>query len=736
MSMDEKDLKKLMEEQSAHIEIPDSLKPDQVERMLESRGKRKRNQYYGRIAAVAACGLLVIGVAAAGAGGLGSTGKQDTSPIAMEEIQDAAGAPEEAEGGTSAGQAASEDTASGKQDPDNGNKEGAFGADSQEKKSSKEEESGRKFEVTEIRTAKNYDEIYEYLEEQYRKTQKEMESYATADEATMDSGMVLDDSVKMESAPEVAATDDAAGSDMSGASGYSDTNVREEGVGEADIVKTDGKRLYIVNNQQIQIVDIQKEEMEYLGTVRLDKECYVSEIFVKGDRLVAVYNQSEYLDQSDVDTGEYGGIYRDYAVAETFDISKPEKPRSLGKVSQSGYYNTMRVVGDYVYLLSDFYAEYYGTDSMESGNYIPMVQGKRIASGDILMPVGSRANKYTVISAFSIKDPEKKIDSKAVFGAGGLCYVSKENIYICESDYGFYGVMPLARQGGGSGQDVSQTCIRKVSYKDGKLKAVGQTMVDGTLNDSFSIDEYDGNLRMVVTVTPLSSGGTGGLALTDEVEEERQKETNALYILDENLEELSRIEGLAEDEIVYSARFMGDAGYFVTFRQMDPLFSVDLSDPENPEILGKLKIPGFSEYLHPYGDGLLLGIGMDADETGTTTEGVKLSMFDISDPANVEEVEKQVLENTYSSSVFYDYKAAFVDVEKNLIGFPADGDITRYFVFSYGENGFECLLEREMSGYAWNVRAMYSGSRLYLVAGNTVESYDIKSFKKIDDIVL
>lgn len=720
MSMDEKDLKRLMEEQSAHIEIPDPLKPDQVERMLESRGKKKKNQYYGKIAAVAACGLLVIGVAAAGAGGLGPVGKQDTSPIAMEEIQDtAAGAPEEAEDGTSAEQAVAGSMASDKQDNEN-----------------KEEESGRKFEVTEIKTAKNYDEIYEYLEEQYQETQQEMENYAIADGAAMDSGMALNDSVKMESAPEAAVTDDAAGTDMSGASGYSDTNVREEGVGEADIVKTDGKMLYIVNNQQIQIVDIQKEEMEHLGTIRLDKECYVSEIFVKGDRLVAVYNQSEYLDQSDVDTGEYGGIYRDYAVAETFDISKPEKPKSLGKVSQSGHYNTMRAVGDYVYLLSDFYAEYYGTGRLEDGNYIPMVQGKRIPSGDILMPAGSRANKYSIISAFSIKNPEKKIDSKAVFGAGGICYVSKENIYICESDYGSYGVMPLARQGGTSGQNVSQTCIRKISYKDGKLNAVGQTTVDGTLNDSFSIDEYDGNLRMAVTVTPLSSGGTGGLALTDEVEEEQRKETNALYILDENLEELSRLEGLAEDEIVYSARFMGDAGYFVTYRQMDPLFSVDLSDPENPEILGELKIPGFSEYLHPYGNGLLLGIGMDVDETGTTTEGVKLSMFDISDPANVEEVEKQVLENTYSSSVFYDYKAAFVDVEKNLIGFPTDGDITRYFVFSYGENGFECLLEREMSGYAWNVRAMYSGSRLYLVAGNTVESYDMKNFKKIDDIVL
>ena len=260
----------------------------------------------------------------------------------------------------------------------------------------------------------------------------------------------------MESAPtenEVSA--DTAG-EAGGASGYSDTNVREEGVGEADIVKTDGKRLYIVNNQQIQIVGIEKEEMERLSTIRLDQECYVSEIFVKGDRLIAVYSQSEYRDQGDVSTGEYGGRYLQYAVAETFDISKPEKPKSVGKISQSGNYNTMRVSGDYVYLLSDFYAEIYSSRTDRDG-YIPTVQGKRIESGDILMPMGAQAEKYTIISAFSIKDPEKKVDTKAVFGSAGMCYVSRENIYICESDYGSYGIMPLA--GGGSSRQIGRAHV-------------------------------------------------------------------------------------------------------------------------------------------------------------------------------------------------------------------------------------------------------------------------------------
>ena len=123
---------------------------------------------------------------------------------------------------------------------------------------------------------------------------------------------------------------------------------------------------------------------------------------------------------------------------------------------------------------------------------------------------------------------------------------------------------------------------------------------------------------------------------------------------------------------------MGETGYFVTFKQVDPLFSVDLSNPADPEIIGELKIPGFSEYLHPYGDGLLLGIGMDVDEEGVTTEGVKVSMFDVSDRE----------------------------------------------VFS-----------RELPLYG-NVRGLYAGDRFYLVNGNMVESFAMDGFQKVDDIVL
>ena len=241
-------------------------------------------------------------------------------------------------------------------------------------------------------------------------------------------------------------------------------------------------------------------------------------------------------------------------------------------------------------------------------------------------------------------------------------YVSGSSIYVCESYYN------------SEESDVTQTCIRKVAYKDGTLEAVGQTRIDGTLNDSFSIDEYEGNLRLVTTVSP--TGGASPFPIVTFGEspfssKSTKKDSNSLYVLDEKLNELGKIEGLAEDEQVYSARFMGSTGYFVTFKQVDPLFSVDLSNPEKPEVIGALKIPGFSDYLHPYGDGLLLGIGMDVDETGTTTEGVKLSMFDISDPSDVKEIEKYVMEDCYSTNVSYNYKAALINTDRNLIGFAA-----------------------------------------------------------------
>lgn len=632
-------------------EVPASLEPEAVEKLLEQEKRERVRRYRWKYAGIgAACLCLAVGVGAVlWHGGTGSRAGEDYVTDSSEAV---AGGQDESGSGKSAV----------------------------------------------IASAEDYDQIYEYIQREQQETEKQTRQYG--------SGTV-----------EESAADAAQGAENSGA--YSDTNVRSEGVGEADIVKTDGENLYILNGQKVEIVGIASVHMEERSEIRVEDNCYVGEIYADGGYLAVMYTRTEYDD-------EESGYYREYTCTDVYDVSDPYAPEKVGTVSQSGAYNTMRARGGYLYVLSNFYADSAAPRS-NVGAYIPEVQGSSMSAEDIYMPQMLIGSQYTVISVFLLADPTEKTDSKAVFGAAGMCYVSAENIYITESHYG---------EG-----DVSQTSIRKVSYHDGTLEGVAQTKVAGTLNDSFSIDEYNGYLRLVTTVTP-SGGGNGimpflsadsassnDVAGTEDV-------TNSLYILDEDLNIAGQINDIAKEEQVYSVRFMGDIGYFVTFKQVDPLFSVDLSDPAAPEIIGELKIPGFSEYLHPYGEGKLLGIGMSVDQEGVTTEGVKISMFDISDPAGVQETDNYVIQGMYGTDVAYNYKSVFIDVEKNLFGFTGYGDATEYNLFTYDETGgFREVFSRELTGYG-EARGVYAGETFYLIAGNTVESYTLSGFEKIDDIVL
>ena len=662
----EKELEELIRLMAENTGIPAAIHPDAVEKKLEAAKTEKKRRLRRKYITGAAAACLCIAVGIAGSYLHFSQETSETSDTTAGLSDSAAGAPS-----------------------DSGVEESL------------------------IASAESYDEIYKYIQAEREQSETDAgifsrfgileESASTADSAA--SGSALN-------------SGSAAFAGDSGNS-YSDTNVREEGVGEADIVKTDGSSLYIVNSQAVEIVGIESAEMEELAEIRMADDCYIKELYVQDDSLVIMYTRTE----PSVDEDGYYNNYRDYTNALVYDISDRTNPVKVGNISQSGYYNTMRVRDGYVYVISNFYADA-AAPRADTAAYIPEVQGSTMEASDIYMPQRQMGNQYTVITSFSLEDPSEKTDSKAVFGSSGMCYVSTENIYVTE---GWYGQ---------DDAEVTQTSIRKVAYKEGILQGEAQTKVDGTLNDSFSIDEYNGYLRLVTTVSPVSSGD-GGIArfFSGDTGGRQQEDSNSLYVLDENLEIAGEIHDLAKDESVYSARFMGDVGYFVTFKQVDPLFSVDLSDPSAPEIIGKLKIPGFSEYLHPYGDGQLLGIGMDVDEESVTTDGVKISMFDISNPADVNEEENYVLEDLYGTDVGYNYKEVFVDVEKNLFGFMAYGDTTKYFIFTYDENGFKEVFSRELTLYG-NVRGLYAGERFYLVNGNTVESFTMDAFQKVDDIVL
>ncbi|RGV96506.1 hypothetical protein DWV97_07850 [Ruminococcus sp. AF14-10] len=680
--MDEKE-KRLLEEIEAscqETEIPEGLKPEEMEKRLEAvseemRKETKHTGLIGKYAVVAAAAILVVGLAGTGIWKLNLGTKtadqvKEQAKVSIEELED-------------------------------------------QKASAK------------VETAKNYEEVYNEMLGDQSDSDKESTSSSAS---TADSAVDSDFGVSANGSQEIATLEGGAASNgtdkaVASGAGYLDTNTREEEVGEADIVKTDGNYLYILYGNKIRILDIRNPEMEELGTIRIGGNTDPVELYVKDDRLVVFYNETvqKNSDQAE-DSSAYGADYQSYTVAETYDLSDRREPVSLGRVQLGGYYRTVRISGDYIYLFSDYYADYNATRKVAE-SYIPTVQGKTIASNCIFLPGTIGTNQFLVVGSFSLKDPTQIIDSKAILSNGGDCYVSEDNIYVYEYVYD-------------EKEDYDQTLIRKISYKEGKLKGVAQTKIWGQVKDSFCIDEYDGNLRLVTTVNPVYHyGKDGGIELYDASVEENES-SNALYILDKKLNVTGKIEKLAPNEEVYSARFMGKTAYFVTYEQVDPLFSADLSDPENPKILGALKIPGFSDYLHGYGEGRLLGIGMETDEAGAQ-DGVKLSLFDISDPTDVTEVQKTVLEGFYATDLSYNYKLAAIDSKQNLIGFSAYGDGTHYFIYRYDEKeGFVCVLDKEVNSYGSEIRGLYVGDRFYLVQGNAVESFDLNTFDKIDDIVL
>lgn len=508
--------------------------------------------------------------------------------------------------------------------------------------------------------------------------------------------MMVEESVMMDAAMVTSSNSDAGG----GTADFSQTNLRELGVDEGDIVKTDGEYIYIIKNRShVQIVKADGDKLEKAAAIypaQMNES--VEDMYVDGEHLILITSGSE-SKMTESENDIYMVDEYDYVKAITYDISDPAQPKEAGNVEQEGYYRSSRKVGDYVYLFSMYHPRLGNAE--EDSEIMPLINDAEMSASGIYMPEYMVNTKYLVMSSVNVKNPSVTVDSKAMVSGADDFYVSSSNIYIYNEEWE---------------NSRTTTHILKFHYENGSITGIAAEKIYGYLNDSFSIDEYDGNLRLVTT---------------DWVDGE---DKNTLYVLDETLQMTGKIDDIAPGETIRSARFMGDTGYFVTFRQTDPLFSVDLSDPANPVILGELKISGFSSYLHFYGDDQLLGIGYEADpDTGITT-GVKLSMFDISDPSNVTEKKKYVIKDASYLPLDQDYKAVLVEPEKNLIGFVCDGN---YLVFSYDEEcGFESrmvyALESGEDTYWYDnsgYRGLYINEYFYLAEEREVLAFDMDKFK-------
>ncbi|MBC8501207.1 MAG: beta-propeller domain-containing protein, partial [DPANN group archaeon] len=502
---------------------------------------------------------------------------------------------------------------------------------------------------------------------------------------------------------------------------YSETNVQVEGIDEADIIKTDGEYIYTITGKTLFIIKAYPgEDAEIVSTMTFENR--PNSLFINGDYLAVFGNYYDLDFFKEIDFTPRSGM----TFFDIYDISDKEDPEILNEYKFEGRYFQGRMIGDYVYLVVT------STPDYRVGIPTPViVEGVRkinMPVSDVYYyPLPYNNPQFATTHAVNLKDPQEDVNSKTVvIEMNPNMYMSHENIYItytenineyeiqqeivvelmepkltdvdkqliekiretdddvlskAEKDAKIMQIIQsyiayldsdeqdeledemeeLLEERLEQYEYFEYTVIHKLSFDDGDISVEDTGKVPGHIINQFSMDEYKDVFRIGTTVN----------ARWSRFDKQRTESTNHVLTLDEDLEILDHLADLAEGERIYSTRFMGDKLYMVTFRQVDPFFVIDLSDLENIVELGELKIPGFSRYLHPYDENTIIGIGRDATETGRT-QGLKISLFDVSDVQNPEEVAKFVTEERYAQSTAeYEHKAFLFDREKELLVIPA-----------------------------------------------------------------
>ena len=546
------------------------------------------------------------------------------------------------------------------------------------------------------------------------------------------------------------------------------------------------------------ITKVTGKKMENVFTIKLKDSAIenctdISEIYVEGDRLIVIASSGYFTCGGIDDTGKLSG--RGYNDSQTivliYDISDITSPKLISKNKQDGYCSETRMVGGYLYTISSWSVN----DSNE--DYIPKVNGEKIRCDGIYLPEIIEENTYTVITSMNVETGKDFKDSISVLGNGRKVYVSSDNIYlvnettdekdISDTEKGkkiikqYMKKRDIVSEEKASEEEIARLKedwsdeeynyssvtkkfkititeysdkmeILKYQYEQGKLTFIADCDLEGTTDDRFSLDEKDGYLRLVANVDKGSTlWAAYGYYDADgkEIEENYYDDkalkgsvnSNTVYTLDEKLNKKGEISGLAENEEIYAARYLGDYGYFVTYEQTDPLFSVDFTDMSNPKIVGELKMPGFSDYLQFYNDNLLFGIGMD--DTTDEMSAVKMDMYNVS-KGSAKRQTTLTLNGIEDSPALYNSKTLLMDSEKNIIGFPATEYIGNhneyeiagyYFVFSYENGQFHQLkkikIEEENT---YNTRGLYINHYLYIVMPEQIKAVNMTNYKIMGEI--
>lgn len=482
---------------------------------------------------------------------------------------------------------------------------------------------------------------------------------------------------------------------------HSKTNVQVQGVDESDIVKTDGQYIYQVNSQEIKIIEARPaKDMKVASSIKLaDKEIIPGQVYLDEKYLTIIGSSYQKMDSPDTQGGTEPDVKRSESLVHpgdegfmqemikvrVYDITDKSSIKKVRELEVTGGLISSRKIGSALYLVANKYLDAYRIMEQKAkkpfAGDMPAYKDSKGSNkyetqgfNDIRYLPGSQASNYMIVAGINLDNLEEEAKVSSYLGAGENIYASRDNLYVAvreteeqpktepaknpdqptdneADDRKFIQIAP-------AGPVLENTAIYKFTLSNGEATYSGKGKVPGTILNQFSMDESGDFFRIATTKGDMWA-------------EDSSKSQNNMYILNNDLKTIGKLEGLAPGERIYSARFMGDRAYMVTFRQTDPLYVIDLKEASSPKVLGELKIPGFSNYLHPYDENHIIGFGKDADENTGVTGGMKIAMFDVSDVNKpVEKFKTLIGDRGTDSPLLHDHKALLFDKENDLMAFP------------------------------------------------------------------
>ena len=579
---------------------------------------------------------------------------------------------------------------------------------------------------------------------------------------------------------------------------FSETNVQVQGIDEGDIIKTDGEFIYTISDKNFFIVKAYPgDEAEIVYEETFDQR--PSGMFIQENKVLVYGRVEDYSLLNDTDFDEFEQVL----FTKIYDVSNKNKPSIVKENFFEGRILDSRMIGNEVYIVSEigrefdiarpfpiyyesgmkrsvnlndmyYFGGYYTKPEFVSVQSIDIATGKPIdvkviavdgrnqiymSENALYLALNGRINTWNIDQLITRKVTGKYLTEKNLKLIEDIENIDSDILSTSEKknkimNIYYHAIQIQSKEVQKEIEKESElllieekekidyeeyVMIHKIIIEGNGVISVGKTAkIPGNINNQFSLDEYDNVLRVATTI-----GRSWWLD-----REELKESQNAVFTLDNDMKILDSLMGLGKDERIYSTRYVGEKLYMVTFKQIDPFFVIDLSNPAKIKTLGKLKIPGFSKYLHPYDKNTIIGIGKEASGTGRT-QGLKISLFDVEDPENPVELSKFVTEAKYASSTsLYEHKAFLFSKEKNLLVIPAynwdyqnDEGYNGAFVFNITKDEITLrgLIDHgvEKNYYGASVeRSLYINDLLYTKSNSKIRINQLSDLMGVKDVFL